>query len=199
MVGKSRLHRAMTQGPDTPTPSLESILKYIGGRKLPPVHAWNPANCGKIDIEIRRDGSWYYNGTPIGRKRLVKLFSTVLRRDGNDFFLVTPVEKLEIKVEDAPFLVVEALVEGEGNGRVFSFRTQTDDWVVAGRENPVRVDNNKRSGEPSPYVLVRDNLWALINRPVFYQLVELAEHQKRGEKEILGIWSQGEFFPLGEL
>jgi uncharacterized protein len=189
----------MTKGPENPGASLENVLKSIQNKKLPPVHLWNPEFCGDIDIEIRRDGTWFYNGTPIGRKRLVQLFSTVLRRDGDDTFLVTPSEKLKIKVEDAPFLVVEVAREGKGMTQVLSFRTLTNDWVIAGKENPIRVDFDKETGEPSPYILVRDNLEALINRPVFYELVEIAEHVKKAGKETLGVWSSGEFFALGEL
>lgn len=189
----------MSKSPENPSSSLDQILKSIQDKKLPPVHLWNPEFCGDIDIEIRRDGTWFYNGTPIGRKRLVQLFSTVLRRDGDETFLVTPVEKLKIKVEDAPFLAVEAVREGEGRKQILSFRTLTNDWVVAGKDNPIRVSFDKETGEPSPYILVRDNLEALINRPVFYELVELAEHVKKGKKEILGVWSDGEFFALGTL
>lgn len=189
----------MTKGPENSGASLDQILKSIQDKKLPPVHLWKPEFCGDIDIEIKRDGSWFYNGTPISRKRLVQLFSTVLRRDGEETFLVTPVEKLKIKVEDAPFLVVEVVLEGIGKAQVLSFRTLTNDWVVAGKDNPLRVSFDKETGEPSPYILVRDNLEALINRPVFYELVELAEHVKKGDKEILGVWSNGKFFALGEL
>lgn len=189
----------MSSIPENPTNSLDDILKAIQDKKLPPVHLWNPEFCGDIDIEIKRDGTWFYNGTPIGRKRLVQLFSTVLRRDGGEFFLVTPVEKLKIKVEDAPFLAVEVVREGKGENQVLSFRTLTNDWVVAGKENSIRVSSDKETGEPSPYILVRDNLEALINRPVFYELVEMAEHIKKGKKEILGVWSGGEFFALGEV
>lgn len=189
----------MTKSPENPGASLDQILKSIQDKKLPPVHLWNPEFCGEIDIEIKRDGAWFYNGTPIGRKRLVQLFSTVLRRDGDETFLVTPVEKLKIKVEDAPFLAVEVVREGQAKDQILSFRTLTDDWVVAGKDNPIRVLFDNETGEPSPYILVRDNLEALINRPVFYELVEMAEHIKKGDKEILGIWSSGEFFALGEL
>lgn len=187
----------MSNGPKTPT--LETILKSIQDKKLPPVHKWNPDLCGEIDIEIKRDGSWFYMGTPIGRKRLVKLFSTVLRRDGDDYFLVTPVEKMKIRVEDAPFLAVEAVIEGQGEDQVISFRTQTDDWVVASKDNPIRVEYSRGTGEPAPYVLVRANLEALINRPVFYELVEAGVHKKNDGHEILGVWSSGDFFPLGKL
>lgn len=185
-----------SQGPGK---QLEEILKTIQDKKLPPVQKWNPEVCGDIDIVIKRDGSWFYNGTPIGRKRLVKLFSTVLRKDGDEYFLVTPVEKLKIRVEDAPFLAVEMVREGRGRAQVLSFRTQTGDWTIADKDHPIRVNFDKKTREPSPYVLVRDKLEALIHRPVFYELVEMAEHRKKGSKEILGVWSRGEFFPLGEL
>jgi len=185
-----------TDNPNT----LEQILKAIKGQKLPPVHLWNPDFCGDIDMRIARDGAWYYMGTPIGRKEMVRLFSTVLRLDPDGkYYLVTPVEKLGLKVDDAPFVAVELVCEGAGPDQVLSFRTNVDDWVVAGQDHPIRVTFDPETGEPSPYILVRYNLEALINRPVFYELVEIAEHREEGDKITLGVWSSGEYFEIGAL
>lgn len=151
-------------------------------------------------MRIARDGTWYYQGSSIDRKALIKLFSTVLRReDDGDFWLVTPVERVRIMVDDAPFTVVELCVSGSGNAQVLRFRTNLDDWVIAGPKHPIRVETKPDTGEPSPYILVRDRLEALIVRPVFYELAELAETEKQDGKDILGIWSEGTFFALGAL
>ena len=180
--------------------TLQNILKAIQDKKLPPVHLWNPDFCGDIDMRIGRDGTWFYMGTPIGRSAMVKLFSTVLRLDDDGkYYLVTPVEKLGIKVDDAPFLAVEMVREGSGAAQVLSFRTQTDDWVVASKTHPIRFSFDPVTSEPSPYIMVRDNLEALINRPLFYDLVALAEHKKIGDKTVLEVTSQGEVFRIGEL
>jgi hypothetical protein len=160
------------------------------GRGLPPVHLWHPANCGEIDIRIRPDGTWLHEGTPIGRPALVRLFSTVLRRDEDGIYLVTPAEKLKITVEDAPFLAVGMAREGEA----LSFVTNVGDVVQAGPEHPIRVESG-RSGEPRPYVHVRGGLEALIARAVFYDLVELGE-PRSGR---LQVRSNGCWFDLGAL
>lgn len=164
---------------------------------LPPVHLWNPAFCGDIDMRIARDGTWFYQGTPIGRKPMVRLFSTILRRDGDDYLLVTPVEKVGIKVDDAPFVAVRLDVQGEGERQVLRFVTNVEDEVEAGPDHPLRVVIDPQTQEPSPYVHVRANLEALINRSVFYQLVELAVSRTVDGQRWLGVWSHGEFFPLG--
>jgi len=157
------------------------------------VHLWNPANCGDIDIVIRRDGLWLHEGSPIGRRELVRLFSTVLRKDPDGFFLVTPVEKLRITVEDAPFRAVRVDAAGEA----LRFTTDVGDEVEAGPENPIRVETDPASGEPRPYVHVRRGLEARIERSVFYELVGLAEERGGLEGPILGVSSLGVFFPLG--
>tara|TARA_R110002096_G_scaffold416576_3_gene619613 strand:- start:54136 stop:54702 length:567 start_codon:yes stop_codon:yes gene_type:complete len=162
--------------------------KAIEGKELPPVHLWNPEFCGDIDLRIRRDGRWDYMGTPITRARMVKLFSTILRRDDDDFFLVTPVEKVGIIVDDAPFTAVEM----EHDGDHIIFRTNVDDYVKVDHDHPIRVCVDKKTGEPSPYVRVRDNLDALLSRSVYYELAELAV-EKEGR---YGISSGGCFFPL---
>ncbi|MFC3939259.1 DUF1285 domain-containing protein [Pseudomonas gingeri NCPPB 3146 = LMG 5327] len=164
---------------------------------LPPVHLWNPDFCGDIDMRIARDGTWYYLGTPIGRKPMVKLFSTILRRDGDDYFLITPVEKVGIKVDDAPFVAVTLEVEGQGETQQLRFTTYVDEQVTAGAEHPIRVLIDPVSQEPTPYVHVRSNLEALIHRNVFYQLVELAVTRQIDGQSWLGVWSGGEFFPIG--
>lgn len=164
---------------------------------LPPVHLWNPDFCGDIDMRIARDGSWYYLGTPIGRKPMVKLFSTIIRRDGDDYFLITPVEKVGIKVDDAPFVAVTLQVEGEGEAQVLRFTTNVDETTEAGAEHPMRVEIDPVTQEPAPYVHVRSNLEALIHRNVFYQLVELAVPREIDGQTWLGVWSSGQFFPIG--
>lgn len=173
---------------------LQQIPASKGG--LPPVHLWNPPFCGDIDMRIARDGSWHYLGTPIGRPAMVRLFSTILRRDGDDYFLVTPVEKVGIRVDDAPFVAVEMEVEGAGEGQVLHLRTSVEDWVAAGAEHPMRFVLDPQSGEPSPYVHVRANLEALIHRNLFYRLVELAVPRELHGEAWLGVWSGGEFFPI---
>ncbi|MDR0210676.1 MAG: DUF1285 domain-containing protein [Pseudomonas putida] len=174
------------------------LLAQIPKEKgLPPVHLWNPDFCGEIDMRIARDGTWYYLGTPIGRKPMVRLFSTIIRRDGDDYFLVTPVEKVGIRVDDAPFVAVTLDVEGSGEHQVLRFTSNVDDQVAAGRDHPLRVEIDPRTQEPSPYVLMRSNLEALIHRNVFYQLVELAVPREIDGHTWLGVWSGGEFYPIG--
>ncbi|MWV18476.1 DUF1285 domain-containing protein [Pseudomonas sp. L-22-4S-12] len=169
------------------------------GKGLPPVHLWNPDFCGDIDMRIARDGTWYYLGTPIGRKPMVKLFSTIIRRDGDDYFLITPVEKVGITVDDAPFVAVTLQVEGEGEQQVLRFTSNVDDEIEAGAEHPLRVELDPLTDEPAPYLLVRSNLEALVHRNVFYQLVELAVPRQIDGQTWLGVWSSGEFFPIGPL
>lgn len=162
----------------------------------PPVHLWNPPFCGDLDMRIARDGTWFYLGTPIGRKPLVKLFSSIIRKDGEDYFLVTPVEKVGITVDDAPFVAIDFEVSGDGADQVLTFTTQVDDQAVAGPENPIRVVRDPDTGEPSPYVLIRANLEALIDRKSFYRLIDLGNHEDRDGTSWFGVRSQGEFFPI---
>ena len=185
--------------PLNPPERAGNLLAQIPATKdkgLPPVHLWNPDCCGDIDMRIARDGTWYYLGTPIGRKPMVRLFSTIIRRDGDDYFLVTPVEKCGITVDDAPFVAISLVVEGEGEQQVLRFTTNVEDEVVADAAHPIRVELDPQTQEPSPYVLVRVNLEALIHRNVFYQLVELAVSREIEGREWLGVWSSGEFFPI---
>ena len=177
--------------------NLLSQIPNAEKKGLPPVHLWNPPFCGDLDMRIRRDGSWFYQGTPIGRPAMVRLFSTVIRRDGDDYFLVTPVEKVGIKVDDAPFVAVELVAEGSGEAQVLRFITNVGDETAAGAEHPIRVELDLDTQEPAPYVHVRANLEALIHRNVFYQLVELAVPREIDGADWLGVWSQGQFFPIG--
>jgi hypothetical protein len=165
---------------------------------LPPVHLWNPPFCGDINMVIKRNGQWFYMGTPIGRLPLVKLFSTILRRDDDDqYYLITPVEKVRITVEDAPFLAVDVDRFEEGGQSYLRFTTQTGDMVVAGPDHPIWVEYH--DGEPSPYVHVRDRLHALISRALFYRLIESGEMREQDGKEVLGVSSSGQFFEIGRL
>jgi len=167
----------------------QAIHAGDGGRGLPPVHLWHPAHCGDIDIVIRRDGVWMHEGSPIGRAELVRLFSTVLRKDADGYVLVTPGEKLSITVEDLPFRAVAVSQRGE----VLVFTTDVGDEAEAGPDHPIQVETNPETGEPSPSVRVRADLWARIARPVFYELVEMA----RIEDGRLTVRSNGEIFALG--
>ncbi|GLQ05729.1 DUF1285 domain-containing protein [Sneathiella chinensis] len=177
---------------------LNAILRQIKDQKHPPVHLWNPDFCGDLDIRIARDGTWYYLGSPIGRKPLVKLFSSVLRLDEDErYYLVTPVEKIGITVDDVPFNAVEMFWEGEGRDQVLSFRTHVDEFVVADKDHPIRLTIDEDTQEPSPYILVRNNLEALIGRSVFYDLIELATEEEIDGQTRFGIWSSGEFFDFG--
>ncbi|MBV7395123.1 DUF1285 domain-containing protein [Mameliella sediminis] len=183
-------------GQNLVTPSADGLAasaRAAGkGRGLPPVHKWNPPFCGDLDMRIARDGTWFYLGTPIGRFELVRLFSSILRKDGDDYFLVTPVEKVGIIVEDAPFVAVDFEVEGQGESQVLTFETHVGDFAPAGPDHPIRVVRDPESGEPSPYVLVRANLEALIDRKSFYRLVDLGAHHGGW----FGVWSGGQFFPI---
>jgi hypothetical protein len=180
-------------------PSAENLAAAArtAGRKGPaPVHLWNPPFCGDLDMEIRRDGTWFYLGTPIGRHALVKLFSSIIRKDGADYFLVTPVEKVGIRVVDAPFVAVDAEVEGRGRDQRITFTTNVEDVVTAGPDHPIRVVRDPETGEPSPYVLVRANLEALIDRKTFYRLVEIGAHENHEGTRWFGLWSGATFFPV---
>lgn len=178
----------------------EDLLAQVpSGKGLPPVHAWNPPFCGDIDMRIARDGTWFYLGTPIGRKPMVRLFSSIIRRDGDKYFLVTPVEKVGIVVDDAPFVAVDVHVEGTGEGQVLTFTTNVEDEVKAGADHPIRVTHTDITGEPSPYLHIRTNLEALIHRNVFYRLVELAVPRDIEGECCLGVWSDGRFFALGRM
>ncbi|HEY2659117.1 MAG TPA: DUF1285 domain-containing protein [Caulobacteraceae bacterium] len=189
----------MTSGNESATAlsgGLEGVIaaaKQAPGRGLPPVHLWNPAHCGDIDIVIRRDGRWFHEGAPIDREALVRLFSTVLRKDPDGFHLVTPVEKMRITVEDAPFIAVRV----DRVGEALRFLTNVGDEVEAGPDNAIRVETDPITGEPRPYLHVRRGLEARIARPVFYELVELAQERETTGGPRLGVASNGAWFPVG--
>jgi hypothetical protein len=147
-------------------------------------------------MRIARDGTWFYLGTPIGRMPLVKLFSSVIRKDGDDYFLVTPVEKVGIIVDDAPFVAVDYEVSGTGEAQDITFTTQVDDTATAGPDHPIRVVRDAKTGEPSPYILIRANLEALIDRKSFYRLVDIGVHAQHDGQSWFGVWSGGVFFPI---
>jgi hypothetical protein len=170
-----------------------AAAKQAPGRGLPPVHLWNPAHCGEIDIVIKKSGLWFHEGTPIGREALVRLFSTVLRKDPDGFVLVTPVEKLAIRVEDAPFVAVRV----DRVGEALRFVTNVGDVVEAGADNAIRVTIDPTTGEPRPYLHVRRGLEALIARPVFYELVEMARERAMPEGPTPCVGSNGVWFPVG--
>ena len=177
-------------------PSADSLAASVRaaqkGKGLPPVHLWNPPFCGDLDIRIARDGTWFYLGTPIGRPELVRLFSTILKREDGRFYLVTPVEKVGITVDDAPFVAVDFEATGSGAAQVLRFVTNVGDTTEAGAENPIRVIRDPATGEPAPYVHVRAGLEALIDRKSFYRLVEIGAHHDGW----FGLWSGGAFFPV---
>ena len=174
--------------------SLADVARLLAENKLPPVDKWEPTNIGDSHMRIAADGTWFHEGRPIPRPALVKLFSTILRREPDGrHVLVTPVEKLDIQVEDAPFLAVEATIEGVGRDRRIGLRLNTDDYVIAGPANALRVETAD-DGTPRPYLHVRSGLEALISRAVFYELVELALADGGDE---VGLWSDGAFFAFG--
>lgn len=164
-------------------------------RKLPPVHLWNPDYCGEIDMRIARDGVWFYNGSPIGRLPLVQLFSTILRKDPERYVLVTPVERVGIVVEDAPFLAVEMRRSEGPEGQILAFRTNVEDWVEAGPDHPMRFEPGDSEGL-KPYVHIRADLWALVKRALFYDLVEAGEMREVEGGRMFGVVSRGAFFAM---
>ena len=178
--------------------SIAASAKAAKGRGLPPIHKWNPDFSGDIDMRIARDGTWHYQGSPISRPGLVRLFSTILRKEGDRYVLVTPVEKVGITVDDAPFIAVDFDVSGTGRDQSLTFLTNVADKVTAGPEAPIRVDRDAESGDPAPYVLVRDKLEALIDRKSFYRLVDLCVTEEVDGTPWFGVWSNGKFFPIAQ-
>ncbi|MEP6785191.1 MAG: DUF1285 domain-containing protein [Sphingomonadales bacterium] len=178
--------------PDLATMSLTEVARALSEKRLPPVEKWNPTHCGDSEMRIARDGTWFHQGSPIGRHEMVRLFSTILRREPDGgHVLVTPGEKLDIAVDDAAFVAVEVKSEGSGHDRRLAFRLNTDDLIVAGPDNVVRFE--ERDDGPHPYLHVRGGLEALIARPVYYELAEIA----LGEgAEPPGVWSDSAFFPM---
>lgn len=181
------------------TGGLEALIARAAstGKGLPPVERWNPDFCGDLDMEIRVDGTWFYLGTPIGRPALVRLFSTVLRKDADGrTYLVTPVEKVGIRVVDAPFVAVEADVSQRDGRQVVTFRTNVGDVVEAGPGHPMRFVEEGGTGGLKPYVLVRGRLEALVSRPVMYQLVEHGEEVETSQGAMFALRSNGETYPI---
>jgi hypothetical protein len=172
---------------------LTASLPRPGDKGLPPVHLWDPPFCGDIDMRIAADGTWFYMKTPIGRPALVKLFAGVLKCEGGKHFLVTPVEKVGIAVDDAPFVAVEMKSEGD----VLSFRTNTDDWVACGAGHALRFEPEKTGGL-KPYLHVRRDLWARLTRPLFYDLVERGEERTIDGRDVFGVASGGEFYVMAD-
>lgn len=177
---------------------LDAITGALGSadRKAPPVELWNPPYCGDLDMRIAADGTWFYLKTPIGRPGLVKLFASVLKREGEKYFLVTPVEKCGISVEDAPFLAVELDITASPAGRVLNFRTNVDDWVACGPGHALRFEPEAGTGGLKPYLHVRRDLWAKVTRTLFFDLVELGEERDVDGQVMFGVTSMGEFFPM---
>ena len=178
---------------------LESITGALAGaasKGPPPVDRWNPPFCGDLDMRIAADGTWFYLKTPIGRPALVKLFASVLKREGDKYFLVTPVEKCGIQVEDAPFLAVELEVDEQAAGRVLNFRTNVDDWVACGPQHALRFEPEAGTGGLKPYLHVRRDLWAKVTRALFFDLVALGEERDMGGTPMFGVVSMGMFFAM---
>jgi uncharacterized protein len=178
---------------------LEGIAASLPREKrgLPPVERWDPPFCGDIDMQIAADGTWFYQKTPIGRPALVKLFSSILKREGDKYFLVTPVEKVGLIVTDAPFLAVELKVE-QVEPPILAFRTNVDDWVEAGPGHALRFEQEPATGGLKPYLHVRRGLWAKVTRALFYDLVARGEEREVAGKSMFGVASKGEFFPMAE-
>jgi uncharacterized protein len=176
--------------------AIAGAARHAGERGPPPVHLWNPPFCGDLDMRIAADGTWFYLKTPIGRPALVRLFASVLWREGEKYFLKTPVEKIGITVDDAPFTAVEMKADGAGRARVLSFRTNVDDWVTCGPDHALRFEPEAETGGLKPYLHVRRDLWALVTRALFYDLVELGEERDVDGKRMFGVASGGEFYVM---
>lgn len=187
-----------TQAASSPRlPDLATTISRFARRGPAPVHRWNPEHCGEIGLRIDADGTWVYGGSPIGRKALVRLFSTIMRKDADGLhYLVTPVEKIVVEVADAPFRAVEMEVKGEGRTQILSFRTNVDDTVIAGPDNPLRFERDAANDGVKPYIVVRGGLEALVTRALTYDLIALARTNRIGNTDHLGVWSSGVFFAV---
>jgi hypothetical protein len=191
------------QGQTTPnldgltTAARDAAAGSAAGKGLPPVHLWNPPFCGDLDMRIAGDGTWFYQGTPIGRPALVRLFSTILKREDGKHFLVTPVEKVGIRVDDAPFLAVEMLKEDHQRGRLLRFRTNVDDWVACDPDHRLRFEA-AADGGLTPYLHVRADLWAKVTRALYYDLVDMGEERVVDGRAMFGVASAGEFFAMAD-
>jgi|SRR5215475_2687397 len=188
------------QASSSPVEAIAGAARQAVGKGPPPVHLWDPPFCGDLDMRIAADGTWFYLKTPIGRPALVKLFASVLRREGDKYYLVTPVEKCGLTVDDAPFLAVEMrVVDGPADGvggRTLHFRTNVDDWVACGGDHALRFTPEAHSGGLKPYLHIRRDLWAKVTRPLFYDLVELGEEREIGGTRMFGIASGDAFFVM---
>jgi len=195
----------MAKQGQTATPNLDGLTTAArdaaadsgAGKSLPPVHLWNPPFCGDLDMRIAGDGTWFYQGTPIGRPALVRLFSTILKREDGKHFLVTPVEKVGIRVDDAPFLAVEMLKEDDAHGRRLRFRTNVDDWVNCDSAHRLRFEA-AADGGLTPYLHVRADLWAKVTRALYYDLVDMGEERVVDGHAMFGVASAGEFFAMAD-
>jgi hypothetical protein len=186
--------QSMNQGLDRLTAAAQGAAAQKG---LPPVHLWNPPFCGDLDMRIAGDGSWYYMGTPIGRPALVRLFSTILKREDGKYFLVTPVEKVGIRVDDAPFMAVEMRRSAGAQGPLMQFRTNVDDWVDCDGAHRLRFEPGEADGL-MPYLHVRADLWAKLTRPLYYELVDIGEERMIDGQMMFGVESGGEFFAMAD-
>ena len=179
------------------TAAARNAAKSATAKRLPPVHLWNPPFCGELDMRIAGDGTWFYLGTPIGRAALVRLFSTILKREDGKYFLVTPVEKVSIRVDDAPFLAVEMLKQNAATGPLLRFRTNVDDWVDCDSAHGLRFEAS-RAGGLTPYLHVRADLWAKVTRALYYDLVDMGEERMIDGRAMFGVESAGVFFPIAD-
>jgi len=186
----------MAKEGQTALDTITGAVTRAAAKGPPPVERWNPPFCGDLDLRIAADGTWFYLKTPIGRPALVKLFASVLKREGDKYFLVTPAEKCGIVVEDAPFLAVELALEEGPAGRVLNFRTNVDDWVACGPEHKLRFEPELGTGGLKPYLHVRRDLWAKVTRALFFDLVALGEERDVAGKAMFGVVSLGMFFPM---
>ena len=182
--------------PDSAAALIDTIAK-ASKKGPPPVHLWNPPLSGDMDMRIARDGTWFHDGVVIKRMPLVRLFASILKREGDDYFLVTPVEKWRITVEDAPFLAVDFEVQDGAEGPVLVFETNVGDTLNAGPGHAIEVTTDPSTGEPSPYIHVRHDLHALIDRKSFYRLADLAEPEETGDKTQMVVRSSGVAYPIG--
>ena len=178
------------------TKALESLAAALGKGKTPPVEKWNPPFCGDLDMRIAADGTWFYLGTPIGRPALVRLFASVIKREEGRYFLVTPVEKVGIRVDDAPFLAVEMEIENRGPQQNLLFRSNVDDVVRCDADHRLRFEPEAGTGGLRPYLYVRRDLWAKVTRALFFDLVGIGEVREEGGRRMFGVVSAGEFFAM---
>jgi hypothetical protein len=199
--GRVSILDSMSEAPDETRPEPDALgrlgaaLGPASRKGPPPVDKWNPPYCGEIDMRIDAEGTWFYNGTPIGRPSLVRLFASVLRKDPERYVLVTPVERVGIAVADVPFIAVEMAIEGGGGDRRIAFRTNVDDLVQVDDEHPLRFETDVGGGV-KPYVKVRGGLWARVTRALTYDLIDLGETRDLGEAETFGVSAAGAFYPI---